>query len=285
MTEKVRLDPQNHFLRSRLQEARLVIRGLRVGLKTMPAIDEVESYTMFVGHPRSGHTLVKALLNAHPEIVIGQEANILKYVSLGFNRWMLYSMILASDQYFHGAGRTWGQYGYQVPNQWQGKYQQLKIIGDKKAGRSTYLLGKNPDLLSRLQRKVKVPIKLFFVARNPFDTIATISRKHDYSLAEGIGLYLRLCRNVVDIRSANPEIPMLTIYLEKLIERPREELQRMLDFTGLKTDEAYLSDCASIVFSSPNLSRNQVDWPPEMIARVEKGIQDFEDLQGYSFLP
>ena len=284
MTDKVQLDPKNHFIRSRLQEARLVLRALRVGLKTRPAFDEVETYAMFVGHPRSGHTLVKALLNAHDQIVIGQEANILKYVSLGFNRWMLYSMILASDQYFHGAGRTWDQYGYQIPNQWQGKYRQLRLIGDKKAGRSTYLIGKNPDLLNRLQRTVNVPIKLFFVVRNPFDNIATISRKHGYSLSESIDLYLRLCRNVVDLHAAYPDIPMITVYLEKLIENPQDELQRMLEFVGLKSDAAYLSDCARIVFSSPNLSRNQVDWPTDLIKRVEAGVQDFDFLQGYSFL-
>ena len=38
--------------------------------KLFKAYDEVETFVMFIGYPRSSHSLVGAILDAHPEIII-----------------------------------------------------------------------------------------------------------------------------------------------------------------------------------------------------------------------
>ena len=37
----------------------------------------VETFSLFVGHSRSGHSLVAAILDSHPEIIISGEFNLL----------------------------------------------------------------------------------------------------------------------------------------------------------------------------------------------------------------
>jgi hypothetical protein len=58
------------------------LRSAYHGMLHGKLFDQVQSYCMFVGHPRSGHTLIGALLDAHPHIVIAHELNALRYVRL-----------------------------------------------------------------------------------------------------------------------------------------------------------------------------------------------------------
>ena len=46
----------------------------------------VEKYCMFIGYPRSGHSLIGALLDAHPNIIIAHELNDLRYFARGFSK-------------------------------------------------------------------------------------------------------------------------------------------------------------------------------------------------------
>ena len=45
--------------------------------------DGIETFLMFIGYPRSSHSLVGALLNAHPQIIISNEYHIV-------NKWDIY---------------------------------------------------------------------------------------------------------------------------------------------------------------------------------------------------
>src|SRR5688572_15941273 len=93
--------------------------------------DATETYCQFVGYPRSGHTLVAALLNAHPEIVIANELGVLDWVRRGLNRRQLLSLILKSDRDFARGAYRFLDYNYRVPNQWQGRFEKIRVVGDK----------------------------------------------------------------------------------------------------------------------------------------------------------
>jgi hypothetical protein len=154
---------------------------------------------MFIGYPRSGHSLVGSLLDAHPNVVIAQECDVLKFVRMGFGRKTIYpTLLLNSRMILSQRGREWSGYSYHVPGQWQGRYAKLVVIGDKKAGRSTDRLMRNPDLLSKLQKAVRVPTKVIHVVRNSYDNITTIARASKKSLEEAIDFYFSLCRTVID---------------------------------------------------------------------------------------
>ena len=41
---------------------------------------------MFIGYPRSGHTLVATFLDAHQDAIIGHELDALKYIEANFSK-------------------------------------------------------------------------------------------------------------------------------------------------------------------------------------------------------
>ena len=45
---------------------------------------DVQTYCLFIGHGRSGHSILGALLDAHPNIILPDEVDVLKYLQAGF---------------------------------------------------------------------------------------------------------------------------------------------------------------------------------------------------------
>ena len=50
--------------------APLFLRSLVWSFRDRNLVSNVRTYCMFIGYPRSGHTLVAALLDAHPDMVV-----------------------------------------------------------------------------------------------------------------------------------------------------------------------------------------------------------------------
>ena len=161
-----------------------------------PSFSDLESFCFFIGYSRSGHTLIGTALNAHPEVVISHELDAVRYVRHGFRRAQLFSLILQRDQHFGTMGRTWSGYTYDIPDQFQGRYVRLRVLGDKRARSSALQIAGQPHLLDRLRREVGVPIKVLHVTRNPFDNIATEARRHKMSLADATSWYEQICEAV-----------------------------------------------------------------------------------------
>src|SRR5829696_2032744 len=90
-------------------ERREYLSSLSRGIRDRRAFAEVERYAMFGGYPRSGHSVIGSLLNAHPDMVVAHELNALRYVQAGFSRLQLFSLLLESDRKFEAHGRTWGR--------------------------------------------------------------------------------------------------------------------------------------------------------------------------------
>ena len=152
--------------------------------------DQVKTYCMFVGHARSGGSITGALLDAHPNIVLADEMDVLNQVAAGFSRDQIYHMLIARAQRQSHKGRTKGGrdgkvYSYLVPGQWQGRFTDLRVIGGSKAGFSTQRLARDPSLLARLQQTVgSAEVRIIQIIRNPFDTISTMNIRAGRALEE-----------------------------------------------------------------------------------------------------
>ena len=57
----------------RLSSLRAYVRSVYDGWELRREFESVQTYVMFVGYPRSGHSLVGAFLNAHPAMMIAHE--------------------------------------------------------------------------------------------------------------------------------------------------------------------------------------------------------------------
>ncbi len=164
--------------------------------------DNVRTYCMFIGYPRSGHTLISSLLDAHPNVIITNEIDKLEYIEKGFEKEKIFPLLLANSQSFASTGREWTGYSYQVPNQWQGKFKTLQVIGDKKGGTSTLRLFSKPELLRLLWETIDIEKKFIHVIRNPYDNISTLAMKADWvrDIEHGIEVYFSMCETIVDIK-------------------------------------------------------------------------------------
>jgi hypothetical protein len=259
-------------------------RSFYEGVRHRANLADVERFCFFLGYGRSGHTMVGEMLNAHREVVISHELDALNFVEHHFTRTQVFGLILARDRAFGSAGRLWTGYDYVVPNQFQGRFERLRVIGDKKGGGTSVWLGENPDLLERLRRTVVVPIRAVHVVRNPFDNIARLLlRLREPTLEKAIGRYDALCRGVKVTRASLSSDEILDIRYEDFLTSPAESLVGMCKFVGVEPYPDYVADCTSIVQPPTKRARDLVEWSTEDRDRVFRLIDEYEVLNGYEF--
>lgn len=276
--------------------------GVRLGSRLVASraakqFAQVRRFCLFVGPSRSGTTLVGSLLDAHPNACIATELDALGYLRRGYSRGQLFVLLRANAATNARRGNEWTGYRYRVPGQWQGRSQRLQVVGDKKAAYtlSTLLGDGQPspeearpgisfELIDRVRKVAAVPIRFLHIVRNPFDVIAS---KHQRD--PRVGLQARANHHfsraaaLSALRDGLSPHEFLDVHLEALITDPRRELARLCDFLDLEPSEGYLDACASVVAPSPNRQRDSIDWPREMVARMEAQMREQPHLADYSF--
>lgn len=269
-----------------IDAAKLYIPSAYGGFKRRHLWQDIEIFCQFLGYPRSGHSLVGALLNAHPNIVMSHESDALKYVYAGFTKYQVYDLIFRKAIVSAEKDYNLGGYNYHVPNQWQGRIKKLKVIGDKKGARTTLRIGASSRYISRLRIILNNRLKFIHVVRNPFDNITTISRKSrklKESLELSIENYFYLCKIINDFKATLKPEELIEFKHEDFIENPQLHLKKLCHFLEVEAPIDYLNDCANIVYESPHRSRDRVSWSPEQIEFVMTQINKFSFLQGYSY--
>ena len=242
----------------------------------------VETFLLFVGYPRSGHSIVGACVNAHRDAVVSHELGAQRLVVEGCSREALYSRILARAAWFNLRGnRT--NYEYAVPGQWQGRFETLRVIGDKRGGAVTRCIAEHPDFLDRVRSLVGVPLRLLHVVRNPFDNIAAISIWHGLSLDAAADYYFQHCDTTAKLDVLCEPGEVLTVRHEDLIGEPERVLENVCGFLGLERYPGYVEDCAAVVFGSPTYTHRRVEWPDALVLEVERRIERSPALRDYRF--
>ncbi len=246
---------------------------------------EVNTFVGFVGYDRSGHSIIGALLDAHPNIIIAHELDALKYVLAGFNRDQIYWLLLENSRVAALGGRVSGGYSYFVPGQWQGKFEKIKVIGDKRGSDAAYWLTRAPWLLKRLRSIIRVRVKFIHVVRNPYDNITTIHLKspQKWPLGEAIDYYFWLFKAIQNFKKRMAPADFYEVQHEWFVAHPRDVLKEICLFLGVEAPEDYLNACAAIVSDAPHKSRLDMTWPPELIEKVTNKIKESSFLHGYTY--
>jgi len=249
--------------------------------------NRVEMFCVFIGHPRSGHSLVGSLVDAHPDAVIAQELNSFQAFAEGINKNEICDFISANSQIFGSNGRLWGIYDYIVPNQHQGEYRNLKIVGDKKGDGVVDEVKKDLHLLPAFLKSFDYKVKFFNVIRNPFDNITSISKNNKISLTSAMELFFERAE-FIDwirryVREKGGRENILDLKSEALVREPVFEIKRMCNFLGLEAFDDYIEDCASIVFKKPNTPRKEVSWDSYLVDVVYCRMKKYSFLEGYFF--
>jgi hypothetical protein len=243
----------------------------------------VEYFCLFMGYPKSGHSLVGSLLDAHPDIIIAHEQDVIHCLHRGINREFILFLLLGNSLHYAGTGRKWRGYSYFVPNQWNGRYRDLRVIGDKKGSATVERLYRYPALMETLKREIPLDLKFVHVIRNPFDTISTIGKSKNLTLDQCIDKILYKYKAAAELKKSIGEDNIFDLYHEEFIKNPRYRLKKLCRFLGQDTSPGYLDDCAGIVNPEPHRSRFEVTWSRRQIRFVEQEIKKYSFLEGYSY--
>ncbi len=244
--------------------------------------DRVAAFCLFVGYPRSGHSVIGAMLNAHRDAVIAHELNAPQFILDGCTRAELYSRILARAYWFNLRGNT-SNYRYQVPRQWQGRFATLRVIGDKRGGAVTRCIAAHSDFLQRVRALVGVPLRLIHVVRNPFDNISAISIAERWPLAESADYYFSHCKTTSMLAGICEPSELITLRHETMLREPAQVLTNLCAFLGLELYPGYLEDCCRIVFAAPTYTRRKMLWPASLVQEVQERARSYPFLDGYEF--
>lgn len=258
--------------------------------KYREAFKKVPVYCFFIGYPRSGHTLIGSLLNAHPEVLISHELHVLDLIDRGASRNKIFAKIIAQARWFSARGERWTGYSYKVPGGYQGKFTQLKVIGDKRGGATSRTLYKNPKLLDQLIATIDKKIKVILIHRNPFDNITTRARGGNYyqrnasqkRLLHEIEQHFKDVEIIADIRKRK-DLEFYECKHEDFLEEPRKHLENLCHFLEVPAYENFISNTLKIVRKSKSKSRKKINWDPELIKKVQQKINQYDFLNGYTF--
>jgi hypothetical protein len=242
---------------------------------------DLRSFVLFIGNGRCGTSLLGSLLNAHCHVCIGHELNVLRYVARGYRRNQLLWLLVKQDAVFGQIGRRWTGYAYEVPNQWQGRFKQLLVLGDKKAGLTSTTLGERPELLQKLEDRIRLPLRIIHLVRHPQNVITTMHRKQGWSLEASADLFFQRCETNWRLMNERPK-SIRTIHLEAFIAEPRRHLADLCQWMGVDPGKDYLRDAAGIVLQKPRQSWGEVLWPVDLLHSVERRAAAYPFLANYN---
>ena len=252
---------------------------------------KLQTFFIFIGYPRSGHTLVGTLLDAHPNITCSIESNVLSLLQRGFRRnTILYFVQKRSKLFVSKFNYKWTKYSYKFDGLNQGESTNLIAIGDKKGAGSTKLLISESSLLSKLEKEVKLPVKMLHIIRNPYDNIATIMLRakqkgvncnHAFFNSR-IEYYFQHAKTNQHLIHENPS-KVLSVYHEDIITNPKGEIKSILTFIDVPVETEYLSICANNIYTDPHKTRHKIDWPTDLKEKVKCKMMEIEFFKRYSW--
>ena len=281
-----------HKITSKLRFLYNFFKSLLFGWLMKAKFNKVQTFVMFIGYPRSGHSLIGALLDAHPNIVMGMEWDVFRHIKMGFNQNMIFYSILHNSKIFNRRlENVWTGYSYKVNDMWQGKYKELRVIGDKQGGWTANLIRKNPNLLNQLEKLINKRIVFIHVIRNPFDIITTIAKRvcerenEVFSILALLPAIKRFFEKVeiISLLKEKEQIVIFELYHEDFINSPENILKNLIKFLAVNNYENYIQECSRIIYNSPNKSRFQIDWPDHLILFVQNTMNQYDYLKRYSF--
>lgn len=287
----VKRGPGRSFFRSgtfkELNVSRNRIRSSVATHRHPGMFENVKTFCLFVGHNKSGSSMLGGLLDAHRSVILSDEVDALQYVDGGLSRDQILHLLRKGAEAEARKGRVTARrlepYSYSVPEGWQGRCETPLVVGDSTTGTSTRRLRADPALLQRLAATMEgIDVRLIQVIRNPFDPISVMMVRGGRSFQNSIDHYFTACETLVDIRR-RMGTALLPVRHEDFVTDPETGLARMSVFLGVDAEQDYLDACARIIRRAPDRSRDMVEWTEPWISLVEERIQAFDFLRGYSY--
>ncbi|WP_169334851.1 sulfotransferase [Salinimonas chungwhensis] len=276
------------------------------------AFSRINNFVQFLSFPRSGHSLIGSLLDAHPNAIVSHELDAMGLIHKGVPQAPIYGLIENNSKTFTQHGRFWNGFSYKVENQPHGFSDSLTVIGDKKGDWAVRWFDKNPELITQLRKTIKNNIRWVLVTRNPLDNIATLSLRKNRTYDEVriqhksgdtfaaelksrqesgkiaasvrddmIADYRLLCDTISKMQHELAEEEVLHVVYEDFCKDPNKGLSTICKFLNIEPSTDYLKNCSSKITTSLHKSRQRVSWSPSQIAEVKDITQSHDFLNCY----
>ena len=284
---------------------------------TQRDVDGVQMFVFFIGYPRSGHSIIGSMMDAHPDMIVAHEFML-------FEKWPQQAAKLMNKAYlfntlykdsYDDATTGWRSakedkkgYTLQMKASWQGQFNHLKVIGDKSGGKASFLYHASPEEVQKSYRQlvdtVKIPVRTIHVIRNPYDMIATRvlyvaayeqapnspahkvpaseTKKFDNPkmLMEEAKAHLELAEGSKNF-TESCNLTVLEVYSEDFIEDPKATMKKICDFLDLECWDEYLQDCYDKTYKSMSKTRNVVNWTPEVLEYIRRELKHYPFFSRY----
>ncbi len=261
---------------------------------SLPPLESIPKFLTFVCCGQSGHTILAAILDSHPNVIIGEEK---KAIWRRRSKEDLYRVLFEDSQ---GRAKSTKSYRSKVgsfPNLYQGRYiSHLDVIGDK-CGWD--VIGPQLDKENPTDRRIKQFLsrihpaehKYIHALRNPFDIISNwnsnkAGRKHSGhkgpdNILKAIDLYEKYARTIQKVYYDNGYNPY-QIRNEDLCLDPEFIIESLCDYLEIPCPEDWLKICVEAI--NPVHRRvSEGFWTKESINKVEEIIDTYDFLGGYKY--
>ena len=275
-------------------------------------ISGVKKFVFFIGHCRSGHSIVGSILDSHPHIVISHESKLFQRLlkqsepdkSFIFNTiWN--SSYLSATTGIRTAKSNGKGYTLAVNDLYQGTYQSyIDVIGEKKAELTTEMFLYSParleNIINKLQTALGLPMKVFLVIRNPFDNIATAALFKTFKdsqigkvkrqnititinssiLNSEIDTYFRYLQAVEEANEMF-KFDLMVIHGKDFVADPRTTIKEMCNFLEVQCSNDYLDVTSKKIFNGESKTRYKIKWEDYQISRVQSYIDKYSSMKRY----
>jgi len=240
---------------------------------------------------QSGHTILAAIIDAHPNAMISEELRVMRKMAKGrySSPKELFERVMLDSKNRVNGKNTYRRKIGTIDSQYQGAFSRnLILLGDKcgwdSIGKYTERGVKNRTLLE-FQDNIKIPLLVIHALRNPFDLISNWVRGRKSSLSSQIEYFESTVEATQRIYydSDFPRDQIMQVRNEDLCAAPDVIIKDICIFLGLDPEKDFIGDCASIVFSKPNYRKGEVSWDDESIKKVEELVTKYKFLNGYCF--
>ena len=287
---------------------------------TKDEIDGVQKFVYFIGYARTGHSIIGSMMDAHPNMIITHEYQMFEGNDSTLKAEDRTKTRLFNHIYKHSfqesraglrtADRDSKGYSLDVPGAWQGRFQTLKVIGNKFGGGTTFLYGSKPKAVQKffhdLRTAVQVPLAEIYVVRNPFDIISTAALymghrikygwkgprleaspddkyKNTKVLEERIRGFFRLAHALKEMIETCSLDNVLMLRIEDFIQDPKAVIRKICDHLDLECPLDYVELCYNKTFKEVSRSRDSVYWPERLRESVVQQMSEFPEFVGYTF--
>ena len=249
-------------------------------------------------------------MDAHPDIVIAHEyflfsqcASQLRVgASIYENKTQLFNKLyknsyLSSKCGWRSDSNTSKGYNLDVGTQWQGKFRQLRVIGDKSGGKTSQVMKSHTGnkCLEQMTDGLNLQIIAAHVVRNPYDMIATgILYQHTKAsdhlhrrVKPGLDVLMAHTNMVFSealaVEVVSKKVTVVEIHIEDYIKDPRSCVLKICSALEVPCPQDYVEECYQKAYRNVSRSRDLIEWEPGILHRIQERMKNFSFFHGYTF--